>query len=217
MDVLQFLLVYGNVSADAVLFVINWVFSALICMPYAVEASSRCFTDLTSSSSRPARPSMSSAKRKFVIVLSPILTVLHGLQVRQPLFSLRRCWRGWGRADILGALQLWFGTILQCRGILWFPSGCYWCCTASCLPTKLHAKLCRTPSWSPRRHGKGFAGVAGISHKYYKTEKNCSVVLLPALKLACSSLIISSACGFSLFRRILSMTLLGWLIRLMVR
>ena len=38
--------------------------------------------------------------------------------------------------------------------------------------------------------------------------KICSVVLLPALKPACSSLMISSACGFSLFR-ILYMTLLG--------
>ena len=46
-----------------VLFVINWVFFALICMPYAVEASSRRFTNLTSSCSCPARPPMLSAKR----------------------------------------------------------------------------------------------------------------------------------------------------------
>ena len=39
--------------------------------------------------------------------------------------------------------------------------------------------------------------------------KICSVVLLPALKPACSFLMVSSACGFGLFRRILSMTLLG--------
>ena len=39
--------------------------------------------------------------------------------------------------------------------------------------------------------------------------KICSVVPLPALKPACSSLMISSACDFSLFRRILSMTLLS--------
>ena len=38
---LRFVVVYRNVSADAmVLFVINWVFSELIWMPYAVEASS---------------------------------------------------------------------------------------------------------------------------------------------------------------------------------
>ena len=39
--------------------------------------------------------------------------------------------------------------------------------------------------------------------------KICSVVLLAALKPACSSLMISSTYGFSLFRRMLSMTLLG--------
>ena len=64
-----------SVLMPLVLFVINWVFSALICIPYAVEASSRWFTNLASSCSCPARPSMSSAKRKFVIVLPPILTV----------------------------------------------------------------------------------------------------------------------------------------------
>ena len=43
----------------------------------------------------------------------------------------------------------------------------------------------------------------------YSKMKICTVVLLRALKPACSSLMISSACGFSLFRRIPSMTLLG--------
>ena len=43
----------------------------------------------------------------------------------------------------------------------------------------------------------------------YSKKKKCSVVLLPALKPACSSLMISSAGDFSLFRRILSMTLFG--------
>ena len=52
-----------SVLMPLVLFV-SWVFSALICIPYAVEASSRWFTNLTSSCSSPARPSMSSAKRK---------------------------------------------------------------------------------------------------------------------------------------------------------
>ena len=39
-------------------------------------------------------------------------------------------------------------------------------------------------------------------------------VLLPALKPACSSAMVYSACGWSLFRMIFNMTLLGWLIRL---
>ena len=38
--------------------------------------------------------------------------------------------------------------------------------------------------------------------------KICSVVLLPALNPACSSAIISSAWGFSLFKMTFSMTLL---------
>ena len=47
--------------------------------------------------------------------------------------------------------------------------------------------------------------------------KICSVVLLPALKPACSSAMIVSACGFNLFSIIFSITLLGWLMRLIVR
>ena len=39
----------------------------------------------------------------------------------------------------------------------------------------------------------------------YSKIENYSVVLLPALKPACSSLMISSVCGFSLFRRILTL------------
>ena len=41
----------------------------------------------------------------------------------------------------------------------------------------------------------------------------CSVALLPALKPACSSAMIFSACGFNLFCMIFSMTLLEWLMR----
>ena len=39
--------------------------------------------------------------------------------------------------------------------------------------------------------------------------KICSVVLLPALKPACTSAMIFSACGFNLLSIIFSMTLLG--------
>ena len=58
-----------------VLLVINLVFSAPICMPYVVEVLSRRSTRVANSTSEPARPSMSSPKRKFEIVLPPILTV----------------------------------------------------------------------------------------------------------------------------------------------
>ena len=44
--------------------------------------------------------------------------------------------------------------------------------------------------------------------------KICTVVLLPALKPACSPAMIFSACGFNLFSMIFSTTLLGCLMRL---
>ena len=47
--------------------------------------------------------------------------------------------------------------------------------------------------------------------------KICSVVLLLALKPVCSSAMIFPGCSFSLFSMIFSMTLLGWLMRLIVR
>ena len=55
------------------LLVISLVFSALISMPKAAEVLSRRSTREASYSSFPARPSMSSAKRKLVIVLPPML------------------------------------------------------------------------------------------------------------------------------------------------
>ena len=57
------------------LLVISLVFSALISMPKAAEVLPRRSTREASSSSFPARPSMSSAKRKLVTVLPPMLTV----------------------------------------------------------------------------------------------------------------------------------------------
>ena len=123
------------------------------------------------------------------------------------------CWKGWGRADILGRLQLWLGTFLLCcchgrlrwspyrRSILWFWSGWYWCYTASWLPTKLHAILCWTPSQSPKRYGKGFAGVAGISHRVFldwKFAQLCSFLLrnLPVLLWWSPQLVASAYSGF---------------------
>ena len=56
------------------LFVISLVFSALISMHVAVQALMGHSTNVASSSSSPAKPSMSSAKRRAMIVLSPMLT-----------------------------------------------------------------------------------------------------------------------------------------------
>ena len=52
-----------------------------------------------------------------------------------------------------------------------------------------------------------------LSWRYFSQRirrlKICSVVLLPALKPACSSAMVLSACGFNLFSMTFSMTLLG--------
>ena len=63
------------VLMPCVLFIISLVFSALISMTYDVDVFSRRSTKLTSSCSSPAKPSMSSVKRRLVIVLPPVLTV----------------------------------------------------------------------------------------------------------------------------------------------
>ena len=64
-----------SVLMPLVLFVISLVFSALISKPLTVEVLLRCSTNFASSSSSPAKLSMSSAKWRFVIVLPRILTV----------------------------------------------------------------------------------------------------------------------------------------------
>ena len=63
------------VLLPCVLFIISLVFSALISMPYDVDVFSKRSTKLASSCSSPAKPSTSSAKRRLVIVLPPMLTV----------------------------------------------------------------------------------------------------------------------------------------------
>ena len=50
------------------------------------------------------------------------------------------------------------------RGAGWLSLGWRWCYTSSWLPTKLHAKPCRRPSWSLWRHGRGLAGAGDVSH-----------------------------------------------------
>ena len=63
-----------SVLMPLVLFVISLVFSALISMPLALKTLSRHSTNFASSSS-PAKPLMSSAKQRLVVVLPPMLTM----------------------------------------------------------------------------------------------------------------------------------------------
>ena len=51
----------------------------------------------------------------------------------------------------------------------------------------------------------------------YPKVEDLLCVLRPGLKPGCSSAMIFSACGFSRFSKIFSITLLGWLMRLIVR
>ena len=153
-----------------VLFIISLVFSALISMPYDVDVFSRCSTKLASSCSSPAKPSMSSAKRRLVIVLPPMLTV--------PWWSFpEKCWRALVIVGILVELRLLFETSLQsccwrllhwwhCHiGVQWFGQAWSQCCTSSWLPIEPHAIPYQRPSWNLWRHDTGFADVEGISRK----------------------------------------------------
>ena len=83
-----------------VLLVINLVYSALICMPYAVKVSSRRSTRLANCNF-PSLPGRLCHQQN----VSLRLPCLHywlsicDLQVQQPWFSPGICWRGWVRAD----------------------------------------------------------------------------------------------------------------------
>ena len=72
----RYLKLYFDLCVNATGVVINLIFAAMISMPSALEALSRRSTNFASSSSFPAKPSMSSAKRRLVIVLLPMLLVI---------------------------------------------------------------------------------------------------------------------------------------------
>ena len=208
------------------LFVISFVLSGTISILYLVVVISRRSTRVPASSS--AFTTMSSAKRKLVISRPPMLTLpswsSNASHIILSVKMLKR--RGLVRVDTLvtptvvlnhSPMLPWTGLHSgPCHADFQWLVWCWrWCCISSWLPIRLRAIPCQRPSWSLWRHGRDSADAAGISRRILRLNI-CSVVLLPALKPACSSAIISSACGWSLFRMIFNMTLLGWLIRLMV-
>ena len=73
----------------------------------------------------------------------------------------------------------------------------------SCMPNPLEGLL-----EVHEKHRRGLAGAKNIFSQRILRLKICSVVLLPAVKPACSSAMILSACGFNMCGVILSMTLL---------
>ena len=82
------------------LFVISLVFSALISILYLVQVLSRLSTRASSSCSSSARASMSSANRRLVIFLPPMLIIDHVLLAHQTWSDREKYWRGWVTEDI---------------------------------------------------------------------------------------------------------------------
>ena len=68
--------IFISLCMPLVLFVISLVFSALISILYFVQNLSRLSTRASSSCSSSAKASMSSANRRFVLFLPPMLTFL---------------------------------------------------------------------------------------------------------------------------------------------
>ena len=127
--------------------------------------------------SSPAKPSMSSVKRRLVIVLPPMLTVPSWSSKASVMilsrYILKRVGESrhpcrtpavvWNQSPML-LLKRTALVALSYRFLMTWEGWCR-CCTSSRLPTKLHAKPCRRPSWSLWRHGRGLAGAGDISHR----------------------------------------------------
>ena len=89
-NLVQFFTVNPDVKVPFVLLVISFVFSVLTFMPKAAEILSRRSTREASSVSFPARPLMSLAKRKLVIVLPPTADCSLVISVSVILFSTKK-------------------------------------------------------------------------------------------------------------------------------
>ena len=167
------------VLMPCVLFVISLVFPALISMPYCVDVFSRRSTKLASSCSSPAKPSMSSAKRRLVTFLPPMMTVPWWFPKASIMIRSRKCWRVLVIVGILVELRVLFETSLLCCcwrllhwwhfhiGFQWFGQAWSQCCTSSWLPIGPHAIPYQRPFWNLGRHDTGFADVEGISRKAF--------------------------------------------------
>ena len=179
---------------------------------------------MPASSSSSTFTTMSSAKRKLVMSHPPMLTLPSWSSKASQMILSRKMLKRVGESRHpcrthtvvlnhssvlpLNRTALWaFNTDFQ-----WLVWCWHWCCISSLLPIRLRAIPCQRPSWSLWRHGRDSADAAGISRR---GSWDWIFVLWCSFRLWNLSMI-SSACGWSLFRMIFSMTLLGWLIRLMV-
>ena len=210
------------------LFVIRFLYSALISILYRVQILSRLSTRASSSCSSSARASMSSANHRLVMVLLPMHTFPTCTSRASDMILSRKILKRVGerRHSCLTPTVvlnhspvlpfIWtalialsyrcsmartrFALILYFRMVA-HKAACHTLSNAFLKSMKTWYKFC----WCWRY----------FSHRILRLNI-CSVALLPAMNTACSSAIISSAWGLSLFKMTLSMTLLGWLMRLMV-
>ena len=148
------------------LFVISLVFSALISILYLVQVLSRLSTKASSSCSSSASASMSSANRRLVIFLPPMLTF--------PSCSRNVEDGGWQKtslpySDCCSEPFSYAAIHLDCscslvRAAQWCELDLHWYCTSAWWPIRLHAILCQRLFWNQWRHGTDSADVGGTFH-----------------------------------------------------
>ena len=209
------------------LFDMIFVFSWLISMPYAVDAVSTVLTRFSSSSSLPASPSISSVKRKFVNYSATASNCA--------VMIFKRICHDLLKEDSVGDSKLpcltptvvrnqspvfpWKSTALVAFSyrllmmVMRLAPMLYLCMVVQSAAHHILSKafLKSIKTWYRSCWCCWYFSISTLKLKI------CSVVLLPIRKPACSSTMISSACGLSLFSRIFNMNLLGWLMRLIVR
>ena len=174
-----------------------------------MEALSRHSTNFANSSSSPAKPSMSSAKRRLMIVLLPVLTMpswsskdVYHDPFQKYVEEGRWEYTSLSDSNCCSEPVSYAAVEEDCTcdgGFWWLGYGWCWCCIYSWLPTKLHAKLRRRPSWS--LWGRGFAASGDISHRGFVGWRSalwCSFLLLNLPVLQRSSLLVASICSVDL-------------------
>ena len=210
------------------LFVITSVLSRPISILYLVVVVSRRSTTMPASSSSSAFTTMSSAKRKLVISRPPILTLPSWSSNASHIILCRKMLKRVGESRHFCRTPT---VLLNHSPVLPLNRTAHWALSYRFLMARMmlalmlyflvvvHKASCHTLSKAFLKSTKTWSRFCWCCRHFSPRILRlniCSVVLLLAMKPACSSAIISLSCGWSLFRMIFNITLLGWLIRLMV-
>ena len=197
------------------LFVIN-----LVSILYLVQVLSRLSTRASSSCSSSASASMSSANRRLVMFLPPMLTFPSCCSRASDMIRSRKMLKRVGDRRHPCLTPTFVLNNFPMLQFIWTALvALSWSC--SMVRTRLalilyfrmvaHKAACHTLSKAFLKSMKTWYRFCWcwkyFSHRILRL-KICSVVLLPALNPACSTAIISSTCGLSLFKITFSMTLL---------